>query len=207
MRALRDALTREPKLTYVALGPLTNLAAFLERHPGEARRIERIIFLGGHERATELTFPPRRWPRIHDANVFKDPAAAASVLRKGRNVTLAPFEVYSRLRVSRADWQHMVSGPAGGYLRPRTGAWIWFWTQFVRLDGAPVFDAVAVLAAARPDLVTSAPTFAQVEEPLLIVGERGSAGAVRVHRVRELHPTAGATLVDRVGGLERPRNR
>jgi pyrimidine-specific ribonucleoside hydrolase len=168
-RALRDALQRERKLTYIALGPLTNLAVLFELYPEQARRIERVIILGGHKPGAELTFPPRRWPRIHDANVFKDPASAAIVLRRGRNITLAPFEAYTRLRVTRGDWNRMISGSAGDYLRPRTTAWIWFWTRIVRLDGAPPFDAVAVLAAARPHLVPSGTAYARMEDGTALV--------------------------------------
>ncbi len=191
----------------MALGPLTNLAAFFELYPEQARRIERVVVLGGQECATELAFPPRRWPRIHDANIFKDPASAAVVLRRARNLTLVPFEVYSRLRVTRDDWRRVLDGAAGSYLRPRTSVWIWFWTRFVRIDGAPVFDAAAVMAVARPDLVSSAPAFARVEERLLIVDEHRGSGAVRVRRVRALHPQAAATLVDRIAGRKSPRDR
>lgn len=61
------------KVTYVALGPLTNLATFLRLHPGMADRIERVILLGGQTQPGRLTIGDNRVIRIHDANVFKDP--------------------------------------------------------------------------------------------------------------------------------------
>jgi inosine-uridine nucleoside N-ribohydrolase len=205
-RALRDAIRRERKLTYIALGPLTNLAAFFELHPREARKIDRIVILGGHGSTTELNFPPRRWPRIHDANVFKDPASTAVVIRRGPNVTLTPFEVHSRLRISRSDWERIMGGPAGNYLRPRTSAWIWFWTGLLRLDGAPVFDVAAVLAAARPDLAPTAPAFAATnEQGELIVPADARRGAVPVQRVVALRRQASRVVVDRLAAPERRR--
>src|SRR5450432_842439 len=44
--ALAAAL-RERRLTYIALGPLTNLATLLQREPSLRDRVERVVFLGG----------------------------------------------------------------------------------------------------------------------------------------------------------------
>src|ERR1700674_563531 len=55
--ALASALEKE-KLTYVALGPLTNLATFLQLYPKLANRIERVVFLGGHGPNDRLGFGP-----------------------------------------------------------------------------------------------------------------------------------------------------
>src|SRR5207248_939290 len=77
-----EALARgleKNSVTYIALGPLTNLATFLQLHPTRARRIERVIFVGGQIEGTTLGLGPTRSFRIHDANVFKDPRAAALV--------------------------------------------------------------------------------------------------------------------------------
>ncbi|MEP6810823.1 MAG: nucleoside hydrolase, partial [Chthoniobacterales bacterium] len=68
---------REHRLTYIALGPLTNLAAFLALHPDLADRIDRIILVGGRTPETRFAFGPNKSFRVHDANVFKDPAAVA----------------------------------------------------------------------------------------------------------------------------------
>ena len=56
--ALSRALRKE-RLTYIALGPLTNLAAVLEQHPNLAGRFERVIFVGGRSARYDSLSVPR----------------------------------------------------------------------------------------------------------------------------------------------------
>src|SRR5205823_13124739 len=89
---------------YIAQGPLTNLATFLQLHPGMARRIERVIFVGGQIEGTTLGFGPSRSFRIHDANVFKDPRAVGLVLEAKIPLTLMPIATESQLAL---DQNHL----------------------------------------------------------------------------------------------------
>lgn len=163
-----DALAgslRKNKLTYIALGPLTNLATFLRLHPRLADRIERVIFLGGQAPGTSLAFGPNRSFRIHDANVFKDPAAAKMVLNARIPIVLVPIDTASRLEIDRGDLRFLKeSGPAGEYLARRSGIWLWFWTNFVKTKGGPIFDAMAIIPATRPDLLSVKKRYARVDE-------------------------------------------
>lgn len=152
--ALATALRRE-RLTYLALGPLTDLATFLRLHPAEAGRIREVIMVAGKTPAATLGFGPEGRFRIHDANLTKDPAAMRAVLASRVPIVLAPIETSSRLQVDRGDLDRLrASGPAGRYLASRSGAWLWFWKTFAHEKGGPLFDALAVIIAARPDLVT-----------------------------------------------------
>jgi inosine-uridine nucleoside N-ribohydrolase len=166
--AASDALVRalrKEMLTYVALGPLTNLAAFLEQHPKLADRFERVIFVGGKFPDHALAFGPTGAWRAHDANVFKDPAAARRIAHSNIPLVLAPIETSSRLMLlPRALRRLGQSAGAGEFLYRRSRAWMWFWTVVVREKGGPVFDALAVMAAARPDLVMSEKRFATMDE-------------------------------------------
>lgn len=177
-----DALAaslRKKKLTYVALGPLTNLATFLRLHPKLAERIERIIFLGGQAPGTSLAFGPSRSFRIHDANVFKDPAAVKIVLDSKIPIVIIPIDTASRLELDRDDVRSLKnSGPAGAYLAQRSGFWLWFWTNFVKTKGGPIFDAMAIVPAARPELLTMKQRSAEMDQAgNLIVTSRRTSGA------------------------------
>ncbi len=152
--ALSAALRRE-RLTYVALGPLTNLAAFLQTHPGLAKRITQIIMLAGKTPTATIGFGPQEKFRIHDANLVKDPNAVRVVLQSRIPVLLVPIETASRLMLERGDLRALESsGEAGRYLARRSRVWLWFWTQYVKARGGPIFDALAVAAAAKPSLLT-----------------------------------------------------
>jgi inosine-uridine nucleoside N-ribohydrolase len=161
--ALATTLSKR-KVTYVALGPLTNLATFRQLHPQLVDRIEHVIFLGGQEPGADLAFGPTRSFRIHDANVFKDPAAAAVVLRSKIPLLLVPIETAGHLEIDAADVERLRnSGPAGAYLASRSRIWLWFWTHMVKEKGGPIFDALAVGAATKPELLSFEKRYAKMD--------------------------------------------
>jgi len=162
--ALAAALEKRP-LTYIALGPLTNLATFLQLHPKLAFRIDRVIFLGGQAPGTSLALRPNGSFRIHDANVFKDPAATAIVLRSNIPVTAIPVSTASKLLVDAADLRALEkSGEAGNYLSSRSRIWLWFWTNVVKTKGGAVFDTLAIVAAAKPELLAIEKQYARMDQ-------------------------------------------
>jgi inosine-uridine nucleoside N-ribohydrolase len=99
-------------VTYVALGPLTNLASFLQLHPEQARRIERVIFVGGQAEGTTLAFGAKGTFRIHDANVFKDPVAAQRVVESKIPLVLVPVAASRNLLINEDDMRQLQ--PHGG---------------------------------------------------------------------------------------------
>jgi pyrimidine-specific ribonucleoside hydrolase len=179
--ALATALQNQ-RLTYIALGPLTNLASFLQLHPKLAHRIDRVILVGGQLPGTDLGFGPKRSFRIHDANVFKDPAAAAAVMRSKIPLTIVPIPVAARLIIDAANLGDLEkNGGAGSYLARRSRTWLWFWTKFVRLEGGPIFDALAVLPTTNPGVLTIEDRYAKMDdEGNLRVVPRSENGARRV---------------------------
>ena len=178
---LARALEKE-SVTYVALGPLTNLATFLRLHPRSARKIKRVIFLGGHAQGATLAFGPRQSFHIQDANVFKDPAAAEAVLRSNIPLTLVSIATASELLLNEENLGELERrGGAGNYLARRSKVWLWFWTRFVKTNGGPIFDALAVVAAAKPELVSTKRRYAKMDEAgNLLVTDRLTSGARRV---------------------------
>ncbi|MDQ6625107.1 MAG: nucleoside hydrolase [Verrucomicrobiota bacterium] len=143
---------RTQKLTYVALGPLTNLAALLQTHPKLAPRFKKVILVGGRSPGRALTFGRNGSLQIHDANIFKDPAAARIVLHSRVPLLLAPVESGGQLLLTQTDARQLsAGGDAAHYLHRRSRAWLWFWTSVVGNRGGPLFDALAVTAAARPE--------------------------------------------------------
>lgn len=161
--ALARALQKE-RLTYVALGPLTNLAALLEQHPNLASRFERVIFVGGKSPSRVLAFGPTGWLAVHDANVFKDPGAARRLLHSDIPLVLSPIETSSRLLLLPSDIKNLgQSGGAGEFLQKRSRFWMWFWTGIVQEKGGPVFDALAVMDVARPQSLIAERRYAVVD--------------------------------------------
>lgn len=202
-----DALPRslqKQRLTYIALGPLTNLATFLQLHPRLARRIERVVFLGGGTSRDEFRFGPGKTFEIHDANVFKDPAAAAAVLRSPLPITLVPVGTASGLSLDGADFRDLRrGGDAGIYLHRKSRVWFWFWTTLVRNQGGPIFDAAAIIPVTRPGLLVTETRFARLDRSgNLIVTPQPTANSRPVRYGSALKPGVKAFLLDRL--RERP---
>ncbi|MEP6956762.1 MAG: nucleoside hydrolase [Chthoniobacterales bacterium] len=175
--ALRRALEDGGSLTYVALGPLTNLATFQRLHPRLARGIERVVFVGGRSPTATLRFGAGGWLHIHDANVVKDPSAVASVLASGLPCALVPIETSAHFLLDRDDLQSLRRGdPAGVFLFRHSRVWHWFWHSVLREGGGPLFDAPAVALAADPFALSTDRRFAHIAGEELIVAPRAAPG-------------------------------
>jgi pyrimidine-specific ribonucleoside hydrolase len=199
-----DALAvtlQKQKITYIALGPLTNLATFLRLHPNAAKRIERVILVGGQAPGKNLALGPNESFRIHDANVFKDPVAAEVVLRSKIPLVLVPITTASRLLIDETDLQSLsANGAAGGYLASRSKIWLWFWTHFVKTKGGPIFDALAIIPVIRPELFFMSERYARMDEAgNLVVTPRLTNGARRVRYCTGFAPGTKPFVMQRLG--------
>lgn len=159
------AVLGKRKVTYIALGPLTNLATFLQLHPELAHRIDRVIFLGGQAPGTTLAFGPNRSFHIHDANVFKDPAAVKAVLRSDIPITMVPIATAANLVVDEMDLRQLErSGGGANYLSRGSRIWLWFWKNIVKNKGGPIFDALVIISATKPELLSLEKRYATMDE-------------------------------------------
>jgi inosine-uridine nucleoside N-ribohydrolase len=184
------AMLQKQKVTYIALGPLTNLATFLRLHPKLAHRIERVILVGGQAPGASLAFGPNRSFHIHDANVFKDSVATGAVLRSNIPLTLVPIATGSHLLVDGVDLRQLErSGDTGNYLSRESKIWLWFWTHIVKTNGGPVFDALAIIPTTRPELLSIKKRYARMDQAgNLVVTPRLTNGARPVRYCTNLAP-------------------
>ena len=160
------AALRERPLTYLALAPLTNLATLLMLHPEEARRIERVIFVGG--RSPGVKFRAGRWNpyEFTDGNFHKDNAAAVILLTVGPALTLVPVECALQLLLTPAELGQIgrEGGAAGQYLARKARLWMNLWRLCFGVSGAVIFDCFAVLAATHPDLLQAERRHVSIED-------------------------------------------
>jgi inosine-uridine nucleoside N-ribohydrolase len=179
--ALAATLRKERHLTYVALGPLTNLAAFETNHPQLIGHISRVIFIGGTTATTSLRFGSRHPIQIHDANVVKDRVAVAQVLKGKTPITIIPVEIAAQFTVTAKELDAMRANPAGDYIQRHSRFWLWFWTKFVGTEGAPIFDAAAILAVTNPEQFTIETRTASIDDAgNLVVAPKSAAGGRKV---------------------------
>lgn len=70
-----------PDLTLIATGPLTNIAAAIQREPAVAEQVAEISIMGG-----SVTFG--NWTPAAEFNIFVDPEAAYTVFNSGAHVKM-----------------------------------------------------------------------------------------------------------------------
>jgi inosine-uridine nucleoside N-ribohydrolase len=199
--ALASALRQDRHVTYVALGPLTNLATFLKVYPNLADHIDQIIFVGGKSPEATHRFGPNKWLHIHDANVVKDPAAVQVVLHSKIPLRLVPVETSFELSLDDADLHDIASASsAGDYLYRKSRAWLWFWRQLVKAKGGSIFDALAICML-RPELVVAEKRYADMD-PFgnLIAGAQFRPGARPVRFCTMLRPATKRFVLQRLQG-------
>lgn len=201
--AANDALAaalRKRNLTYLALGPLTNLASFLTQYPELAGRIERVVIVGGRSPGTVFAFGPRGGLQIHDANVVKDPESVRAVLASKVPVTLAPVEASARLILTQEQrLQLRDASAAARFLYRKSRLWMWFWSAVVQHGGGPMFDALAVVGVARPEFVAAERRHAWVRPTgELVATPRRSREARPVEFYARLRPGWDRFVVERL---------
>lgn len=205
-RALARAVHAESELTYLALGPLTNLATFQLRHPELARKIRGVVIVAGKSEGVTHRFGPAQSLEIGDANPAKDPVAARLVLTSTASVLLAPVHVGRDLVLRSADFRAMEKrSDAGRFLAQKSRAWFWFWNRLVRNDGAPMFDALAIAAVTHPRFVRKEIRYAEIDSKgNLTLRDYRTPNARKVHACVDVDPRLLPTILERLAATPVP---
>ena len=138
-RLIRDA--PRGRYTLVTLGPLTNIAALLER--GVAAMLRDVVIMGGTSDDVGNVAPHAEY------NVWADPAAAATVFASGARLTMVGWDVSRTSAVfSPADQDELRAlGPLGAFSVDIQKALIEFCRTKTKLDGFDLPDPIAMAVA------------------------------------------------------------
>ena len=144
---LRDLIEQSPEpVTLVPLAPLTNIALFLRAFPETAKKLHRIVLMGGSASAGNAT-------AAAEFNVWHDPEAAAIVFQSGIPITMYGLDVFMRPGASSEDAAKLKKStdPAAQFAATLIEAFI------ERLHVSPITlgDYGAVANAIRPELFTT----------------------------------------------------
>jgi purine nucleosidase len=127
--------------TLVTLGPLTNVAALVER--GVASLLRDVVVMGGTSDDVGNVAPHAEY------NVWADPAAAATVFASGARITMVGWDVSRQYAVfSPADQDELRAlGPLGAFSVDIQKALIEFCRTKTKLDGFDLPDPIAMAVA------------------------------------------------------------
>jgi inosine-uridine nucleoside N-ribohydrolase len=137
-RAIRDA---PGELTLVTLGPLTNVAALLER--GVAPLLRDIVIMGGTSDDVGNVAPHAEY------NVWADPDAARTVFASGAPITMVGWDVSRQYAVfdDAAQDELRALGPLGAFSVDIQKTLIEFCRTKTKLDGYDLPDPIAMAVA------------------------------------------------------------
>lgn len=179
-------------VTVVTLGPLTNIAMFLQAHPAAARTLEAIVVVGG---AFGSGFDASG-----EFNVRHDPEAAAITLaaagQLGVPVTMYGLDVFHRPTVTRAEAARL-AGVGGRSPAELAGRLVAFQCDRFGADAATIGDAGAVCAVVDPGGLTTEDLPVRVD----LTGRRGHTLVER----RRAEDGPAATTVSVAVGVDGPR--
>lgn len=141
---LRDLVesSLEP-VTLIPLAPLTNIALFLRSYPQTAKKLERIVLMGGSASVGNAT-------AMAEFNVWHDPEAAAIVFKSGVPITMYGLDVFDKLALTESHADSLIESQgecahfAGKLIKGH------FTNKVTRF--ATLGDYGAVATALRPDL-------------------------------------------------------
>ncbi len=144
---LRDLIegSKDP-VTLVPVAPLTNIALFLRAFPETAKKIHRIVLMGGSASAGNAT-------PAAEFNVWHDPEAAAIVLQSGVPITMYGLDVFMRPGITSAEALRLKNStaPAAQFAGSLVEAFI----ERLHISPITLGDYGAVAMAIHPELFTT----------------------------------------------------
>ena len=135
-------------VTLCPLGPLTNIATALQKAPDIARRIAKIVLMGGGY------FEGGNITPAAEFNIYVDPEAADIVLKCGAPIVVMPLDVTHKALVTkdRNDAFRDIGSPVGIAVAQMTEFFERFDKEKYGSDGAPLHDPCVIAYLIQPDL-------------------------------------------------------
>ncbi len=149
----REFNARPGQITLITIGPLTNIGELLKQDPGVAKKIPRIVMMGG---SMARGYEPGSGP-TPEYNIAADAPAAQAVFSSGIPLIVAPLDVTARLQLEGANLQRVFT-----HLTPVTDAL----TLLYHLWGQPaptLHDPMAIALFLDPSLCETKPLAVEVD--------------------------------------------
>ena len=151
--ALATAL-RQERLTILALGPGTNVGTVLLLYPELAEQIVEVVAVAGRLPGQSfVTGDSANGPHC-DCNFDKDTESFQVILDAGVPLTLAPWEISSKVWLRAAELDQLEQAGAGArYLVSPGRDWLALWSERYSVDGFNPFDTLAVGYLTTPETI------------------------------------------------------
>ena len=145
-------------VTLIATGPLTNIAAAINREPRIVERVKELSIMGG-----SVTFG--NWTPAAEFNIYVDPEAAYRVFNSGMHVKMSGINLTRQccLTAEHVARFREIGTKAANFAADLTEFFIDTTIKSASLSGANMHDACAVAWLIDPSLIKSAEMHIDVE--------------------------------------------
>lgn len=167
---LEEIKARPNQITLVAIAPLTNLAAAIDRDPATFKMLKRIVMMGGSVRRGygELQPPSAEY------NIAMDVPAAQKVFAAGVPIFMMPLDS-TQLKLDEVKREILFTHSSN--LTDALALLYLQWSQGTKQATPTVFDAMAMAYAIKPELCPTTPMRIRVDEKGYTREESGAPNA------------------------------
>jgi inosine-uridine nucleoside N-ribohydrolase len=134
---LDQAKAHPGEITLLALGPLTNIGAAIDRDPEGFRKLKRVVLMGG---SVHLGYGPPGTAPEPEYNIARDPGSAQKLLRSGVPLYFLPLDS-TQIKFTNAKKTELasISTPMTDSLQVLVAEWM----RGTKHEEETLFDAVA----------------------------------------------------------------
>ncbi len=159
---LKQVRAHPGEITLIAIGPLFNIQAAIERDPATFKKLKRVVIMGGSiYRGYDGKDGDKHTPPSPEWNILCDPAGARALLASGVPVFVMPLDS------TQIHLENPALGAVFAHGSPLTDQLTLLyhqWTRATEWRSPTLFDPVAVTYAIRPDLCPTTPMRLEVDD-------------------------------------------
>jgi inosine-uridine nucleoside N-ribohydrolase len=162
-----DLIRRSPgEITLIAIAPLSNIGAMIDRDPATFRKLKRVVLMGGsiHQGYGDDKAPEPEW------NIKMDIGAAQKLFASGVPIFVMPLDA-TILKLDAAKRQAVFTH--GSRLTDQLAILYKQWGS----ETPTLFDAMAVAYAVDPALCPATPMHLRVDDRGMTIPENGTPNA------------------------------
>ncbi|TPK59125.1 nucleoside hydrolase [Mesorhizobium sp. B2-4-19] len=139
------------EITYIALGPLTNLALALAIDPDLPTYLKKVVWMGG------AVYVPGNVTPVAEADAWHDPESAQMVLQQsGWEVEMVGLDVTDDTLLDEKDLERLKAGSGQGrYLAAMMPFYMNFYSKKLGRYACAAHSALTVAVVADPNIVTA----------------------------------------------------
>lgn len=178
VQALLEEIKRHPgQVTLIAIGPLFNLGAAIDRDPETFRKVHRVVMMGGSvERGYGLAADGSPRPPEPEWNIDRDPKDAAKLFAAGVPIFMLPLD--STQIHLQTEAREQIFGAGNSITDQLTQLYHQWVANTPNHTPTPtLFDPVAAAFTFRPELCPMTPMRIEVDEKGLTSKVQGQPNA------------------------------